>query len=64
MLVTTLVHFSHSNFLFANDNSGRAKMKMDELERLLEVAKRNFVQLGGSLEEDRRRLREMRDKDQ
>ena len=39
-------------------------MKMDELERLLEVAKRNFVQLGGSLEEDRRRLREMRDKDQ
>lgn len=46
------------------DNAkGRAKMKMDELDRLLEVAKRNYVQLGGSLEEDRRRLREMRDKD-
>ncbi|KAK3801224.1 hypothetical protein RRG08_010447 [Elysia crispata] len=49
----------------SQDNAkGRAKMKMDELERLLEVAKRNYVQLGGSLEEDRRRLREMRDKDQ
>ncbi|XP_005108190.1 ankyrin repeat domain-containing protein 42 isoform X2 [Aplysia californica] len=48
----------------SKDNAkGRAKIKMDELERLLDVAKKNYVQLGGSLEEDRRRLREMRDKD-
>ncbi|XP_059144476.1 ankyrin repeat domain-containing protein 42-like [Physella acuta] len=49
----------------AQDNAkGRAKMKVDELERLLDIAKKNYVQLGGSLEEDRRRLKEMRDKDQ
>ncbi|KAI8770636.1 ankyrin repeat domain-containing protein 42 isoform X1 [Biomphalaria glabrata] len=41
----------------------RAKMKVEEYERLLEVAKKNYIQLGGSLEEDRKRLREIRDKD-
>ncbi|CAL1542991.1 unnamed protein product [Lymnaea stagnalis] len=49
----------------AQDNAkGRAKMKVDELEHLLDIAKKNYVQLGGSLEEDRKRLREIRDKDQ
>ena len=41
--------------------SGRARKKMDELERLLEIAKSNYTQLGGRLSEDRRRLREDRD---
>ena len=36
---------------------GRAKKKMEELERLLEVAKRNFQQMGGRLAEDRERQR-------
>lgn len=45
------------------DAKGRARVRVDELERLLEIAKKNFVQLGGTLSEDRRRLREMRDKD-
>ena len=44
--------------------SGRAKLRVEELERLLEIAKKNFVQLGGTLSEERRRIREMRDKDQ
>lgn len=32
---------------------GRAKRKMDELKRLLDVAKMNYQQLGGKLEEDK-----------
>ncbi len=32
---------------------GRAKRKMDELQRLLETAKMNYQQLGGELEEDK-----------
>ncbi|KAK7090405.1 ankyrin repeat domain-containing protein 42-like [Littorina saxatilis] len=47
----------------SSDAKGRAKLRVDELERLLEIAKKNFVQMGGSLSEDRRRIREMRDKD-
>lgn len=43
------------------ESRGRARKKMDELERLLEVAKRNYVQFGGRLTEERRRLREDRD---
>ncbi|XP_076435411.1 ankyrin repeat domain-containing protein 42-like isoform X1 [Babylonia areolata] len=46
-----------------SDAKGRAKMRVEELERLLEIAKKNFVQMGGTLSEDRRRIREMRDKD-
>ena len=41
----------------------RAKEKLEELERLLEIAKRNYTQLGGRLSEDRKRLQEIRDKD-
>ena len=41
--------------------TGRSRKKLDELERLLEVAKKNYVQLGGKLAEDRRRLKEDRD---
>ena len=37
---------------------GRARKKLDELERLLEVAKKNYVQLGGQLSEERKRLKE------
>lgn len=32
---------------------GRAKRKMDELKRLLDVAKMNYQQLGGELQEDK-----------
>ena len=41
----------------------RAKEKLEELERLLEIAKKNYTQLGGRLSEDRKRLQEIRDKD-
>lgn len=41
--------------------SGRARKKMEELERLLEIAKKNFLQLGGRLSEDRQRLKQDRD---
>ena len=41
--------------------SGRAKKKMEDLERKMNLAKKNFVQWGGKLEEDRRRLKENRD---
>jgi hypothetical protein len=37
---------------------GRAKKKMEDLERLFEIAKQNFVQLGGHLEEDKKRMKE------
>ena len=40
---------------------GRAHKKVVELERLLEVAKKNYGQLGGRLSEDRKRLKEDRD---
>uniref|UniRef100_A0A0B6ZR97 Uncharacterized protein n=1 Tax=Arion vulgaris TaxID=1028688 RepID=A0A0B6ZR97_9EUPU len=43
---------------------GRAKVKMDEVARLLEVARKNYLQLGGSIEEDRKRLKEIKDKDE
>lgn len=32
---------------------GRGKRKMDELKRLLDVAKMNYQQLGGELQEDK-----------
>lgn len=35
---------------------GRAKKKIEDLERLLEMARANYVQLGGQLKEDKRRL--------
>lgn len=41
----------------------RAKEKLEELDRLLEIAKKNYTQLGGRLSEDRKRLQEIRDKD-
>ena len=34
---------------------------MDEFSRLLDLAKKNYVQWGGTLEEDRLRMREERD---
>ena len=37
---------------------GRARKKLNELERLLEVAKKNYVQLGGQLTEERKRMKE------
>ena len=40
---------------------GRAKKRMEDLDRRLNLAKKNFVQWGGKLEEDRRRLKEDRD---
>nr|XP_039250501.1 ankyrin repeat domain-containing protein 42-like [Styela clava] len=36
----------------------RAHTKMERIERMLKIAKSNYKQLGGELEEDRRRLRE------
>ncbi|KAJ8309897.1 hypothetical protein KUTeg_011762 [Tegillarca granosa] len=41
----------------------RAKQRVDELERLLEISKKNYTQMGGVLAEDRKRLKEVRDKD-
>lgn len=46
-----------------SDAKGRAKLRVEELERLLEISKKNYVQLGGTLSEDRRRIHEMRDRD-
>ena len=42
-------------------SSGRARKKLEELERLFEIAKSNYVQMGGRLTEDRRRMKEDRD---
>ncbi|KAK3092458.1 hypothetical protein FSP39_003038 [Pinctada imbricata] len=41
----------------------RARAKVEELERLLEIAKKNFSQMGGRLPEERKRMQEIRDKD-
>jgi ankyrin repeat domain-containing protein 42 len=43
------------------ESKGRARKRVEELERMLEVAKGNYVQLGGKIAEDRRRLKEDRD---
>ncbi|XP_064638781.1 ankyrin repeat domain-containing protein 42-like isoform X2 [Lineus longissimus] len=40
---------------------GRSKKKIEDLDKLLEVAKTNYIQLGGQLTEDRRRLRAERE---
>ncbi|ELU06087.1 hypothetical protein CAPTEDRAFT_176081 [Capitella teleta] len=45
----------------AKQARGGAKKKVDELERLLEIAKKNFSQMGGKLAEDRQRLKQDRD---
>ena len=48
----------HFNNIYCVCCLGRCRKKLDELERLLEIAKKNYVQLGGKLAEDRRRLKE------
>lgn len=45
------------------ESRGRARRKVEDLERLLDVAKKNFTQLGGTLSEDRKRLQDIKDKD-
>ncbi|CAH1780621.1 unnamed protein product [Owenia fusiformis] len=40
---------------------GRAKKKLDELERLIEIARKNFSQLGGKMKEDRKKIQEDRE---
>ncbi|XP_074657659.1 ankyrin repeat domain-containing protein 42-like [Tubulanus polymorphus] len=40
---------------------GRAKKRIDELGRLVEVAKQNYTQLGGQLSEDKQRMKEKRE---
>ena len=40
---------------------GRARKKIDDLERLLDVAKNNFRQLGGKLDEDKKKAREVKE---
>ncbi|CAB4033781.1 ankyrin repeat domain-containing 42-like [Paramuricea clavata] len=40
---------------------GRAKRKMDELQRLLDTAKMNYQQLGGELEEDKMKQEEQKE---
>lgn len=45
------------------ESRGRARRKVEDLERLLEIAKKNYTQLGGTLPEDRKRLQTIRDKD-
>ena len=41
--------------------AGRARRKLEELEVQLEIAKKNFTQLGGKVAEDRRLLKQERD---
>lgn len=41
--------------------SGRAKRKIDELAHLLDVAKMNYRQLGGVLDEDQKKHEEERE---
>ena len=41
--------------------AGRAKRKIDELAHLLDVAKMNYRQLGGVLDEDQKKLEEERE---
>ncbi|XP_064615076.1 ankyrin repeat domain-containing protein 42-like [Liolophura sinensis] len=43
---------------------GRAKKRIEELQRLMEIAKKNFSQLGGRLLEDKQREAALREKDQ
>jgi ankyrin repeat domain-containing protein 42 len=40
------------------DARGRARKKMEELERLLEVAKNNYIQLGGVVNRDQKKQKE------
>lgn len=47
---------------FANFTA-RAKKRVSELERMLEIAKKNYTQLGGRLAEDKKRMQQIRDKD-
>jgi hypothetical protein len=42
-------------------SQGRAKKKMEELERLLEIATKNYEQLGGVVKRDQKRQREERE---
>ena len=37
---------------------GRARKQMDDYERKLSVAKQNYVQFGGQLEEEQQKLRQ------
>ena len=62
--IDSICYYHHCffiNFCLFSSCQGRAKKKMDELERLLEIAKKNYVQFGGRLGEDRRKLKEDRD---
>ena len=43
--------------------TARAKKRVSELERMLEIAKKNYTQLGGRLAEDKKRMQHIRDKD-
>ena len=52
---------SEGCIVWCSSTSGRCRKKLDELERLLDIAKKNYVQLGGKLAEDRRKLKEDRD---
>ena len=40
---------------------GRAKRKMEELQRLSDTAKMNYQQLGGELEEDKIKQEELKE---
>lgn len=50
--------------IYLNIFKGRAKKRIEELQRLMEIAKKNFSQLGGRLLEDRQREAALREKDQ
>ncbi|XP_011438957.3 ankyrin repeat domain-containing protein 42 [Magallana gigas] len=45
------------------ESRSRAKKRVSELERMLEIAKKNYTQLGGRLAEDKKRMQQIRDKD-
>ena len=44
-----------------NNLTGRAKKRIDDLERRLEICRRNYVQWGGKLAEDCRRIKRDRE---
>ena len=53
--------FSKVCFYFYLIFSGRAMRKVEELERMLDIAKENFRQLGGELAEDRRKHKQIQE---
>jgi hypothetical protein len=59
--VRQIVRIQCRRFAYFHHVLGRARKKMEELERLLEIATKNYIQLGGVVKEDEKRKREERE---